>query len=995
MKSIIEEFENWSVDAKGMLRWWFPDASADLEHVAHQLNSFVQAGFGGVEVAMVPQHVDFDPAEYGWGGVRWKEIMKTILKTAPLDFKVDFTITAHWPPALNTIDPNSREAMQELPFTVTKVSPGQRFEIPLPTTRVTDRDGDERKYAPFITTDELVAVSIAKVASVDSDTRVTLDMGSMCGISHMAVKITDPATGEAKFTPAGIPADCEEFGNRERLKDRQYYWEIDLGGTAVDTAPSEGEGVRKGDWLMFAFYRRGTGQTLSGRAMDIVGLEFPMPNRMYAVDYYSSVSTRAITDWWDENLLSDTELYALLKERRGAIFEDSIETSSEFLMWTDGLLDEFKRIAGYDLTPYLPLVASSRGSKIRYTAPEKKERRIRDDYEEVMNKLYIEHHVLGIQNWAHEFGYQYRSQSYGGFIDTSRAAAVADIAEGETLGFSDLLNDRNADKFRDIAGAVHMAGKKFVSSESLAMIMRSYAMTWKDALVIQNRSFASGVNRSVLHGASFDRAHNDCWSEWPGWHAFAESFAESWTDRQPYWPDVRQFSGYLARMQAVLQGGRPQCDVAILKKNWWPGKGSSVLLDNGYNYENISFPHLCLDSAVVREGVFSPDNGSYRAIVLNDVKAISSADAQRLLDLAEAGLPIVIFGQLPCRSFGLGEQENDGNVANVVKKILELPNTAHTAKESELPELLRKLGVLPSVKHRQTGLRYIRRIDSDGTDYYYILNWNNEPVSASISLEGEGGAWLLNPWLGEAFDMNTRSVNGEVPLELDFRANEGKLIAVSKKMLGKRELPAKVNSAAKKIELDNWRLTIHSWGPGADRAHPERALVTEVDFGERPLGEWGKLSVSEQDVKELGVESMSQVSGVAYYRKSVSMDEGVQAYLKLEHGKDMVMDVKVNGVSVEYIDHSDDLVYLGGLLRGGENEIELRLVTPLNNRLIYENPMYLRKMGGPPPELFQEMQTETQDNYDYEDYVEPFPDNPGGDFRNMSYGLISAELLIL
>ena len=101
MSDLLQAFQHPGHDAKGMFRCWFPDAGADLDRVAHQVKSVHDAGFGGMEIAMVPQYVDFDPRQYGWATPRWKEILRTILKTADSfsePFRIDLTITAHWPP---------------------------------------------------------------------------------------------------------------------------------------------------------------------------------------------------------------------------------------------------------------------------------------------------------------------------------------------------------------------------------------------------------------------------------------------------------------------------------------------------------------------------------------------------------------------------------------------------------------------------------------------------------------------------------------------------------------------------------------------------------------------------------------------------------------------------------------------------------------------------------------------------------------------------------
>ena len=133
--SIQNEFQQPGVDSRGMFRCWFPDAGADLSRIENHVRTIYKAGFGGMEIAMVPQYAEFDPREYGWATPRWKEMLRRILRTAadlPEPFKIDLTITAHWPPALNTIDPNHPAAQKELRYTVTKVTSGGKLELSMP-----------------------------------------------------------------------------------------------------------------------------------------------------------------------------------------------------------------------------------------------------------------------------------------------------------------------------------------------------------------------------------------------------------------------------------------------------------------------------------------------------------------------------------------------------------------------------------------------------------------------------------------------------------------------------------------------------------------------------------------------------------------------------------------------------------------------------------------------------------------------------------------------
>ncbi len=81
-----------------------------------------------------------DTRSYGWGTDNWIKLMKKVLKAAakvPGGFQVDATITSHWPPLLNTIDPNDEAASKELSFSVTPITADDiasgtiKLELPL------------------------------------------------------------------------------------------------------------------------------------------------------------------------------------------------------------------------------------------------------------------------------------------------------------------------------------------------------------------------------------------------------------------------------------------------------------------------------------------------------------------------------------------------------------------------------------------------------------------------------------------------------------------------------------------------------------------------------------------------------------------------------------------------------------------------------------------------------------------------------------------------
>ena len=130
--TVIESFLAPDAHAKPMARMWFPDASAgedDNDYIEKQISELAAKGFGGVEVAMIMtygvRYGNDQTRTYGWGTDNWIKLMKKVLKAAakvPGGFQVDATITSHWPPLLNTIDPNDEAANKELSFSVTPIT---------------------------------------------------------------------------------------------------------------------------------------------------------------------------------------------------------------------------------------------------------------------------------------------------------------------------------------------------------------------------------------------------------------------------------------------------------------------------------------------------------------------------------------------------------------------------------------------------------------------------------------------------------------------------------------------------------------------------------------------------------------------------------------------------------------------------------------------------------------------------------------------------------
>ncbi len=924
--NILERFKSPDVDSRGMFRCWFPDAGADLDRIENHVMSVYNAGFGGMEIAMVPQFTEFDQKEYGWGTPRWKEMLRRILKTAlscPTPLKIDLTITAHWPPALNTIDPNHPAAQKELRYTVTKMTQGGSVELPMPPARICDDDAGDAAH--FIFVDEFLCAVKGTIVG---------RKGQKYILGHDTLEdISQYVTVLEKTSPAGIADDETQFGDKPRLNDLQHYYSIDLDAAGI--SPASDGSWEIGDTLVFAYFTRGTGQTLSGRTMEMFHLHLPMADKMYATDYYCTEGTDAIIDFWERNILDDDEIRSLLGQIDGAIFEDSIELSCATIPWTNRFAENFKSLRGYDILPFLPILQSLKGSPWQFLTDRRVEKLLVDDYYSTLNDLYLRDHVKRLTDWTHTFGYKYRAQSYGGDVNTAAASCVLDIAEGESLGFGEMR-----EYFRNLSGGVHMTGRKFLSDEVLADLMSGYCLDWKSAVGTLNSNWSAGVNRMVIHGMSYETEISGKYNQWPGWHAFMNAFADPWGDRQPYWPHIRQLSDYIARTQAVLQGGVPRIDIAVFKAQRAYGWGYTQLLDHGYSYDVISSPHLFLDEAVVEKHLLCPSGPSYRAILVVDQQMIPLRSAQRLLELAQDGLTVLFVGCVPAIATGAFSDNSD--ISSILDQAMRLDHVDLMPDMEQAIRWLRARNILPRALYNCPQLETTCRQDDSGT-YYYFYNGGNA-VETNVALFGPGVPALIDPWTGNITPVEHYKLPDGVTVDISLAHRGSVIIALLP------ELPAPVTrSMGSQIIPDLLDTTIISWGPDPSADIPTQSKKTVLELGLQRPCPWDELTVSAQQLEMLGVDSMAHVSGQGIYKAQFTLPDCDGAVLTVETGRCMVVSGKLNGRDIPALDQRSGTVDLGKLATSGINTLELEIATTLINRLRIEHPLFDGTGGLPGP----------------------------------------------
>ncbi|GAA2297558.1 glycosyl hydrolase [Streptomyces kunmingensis] len=907
-------------------RWWWPDALVDTGEIAREIREIAAAGFGGVEIAAVTHSMDeqLDTVRHGWGTVAWRAAIEAALREAKKrDVVVDLTIGPAWPAAVPSITPDSRAAAHELAHGIAVVAPGTAYEGPVPAAVSEAEEG--------VTDQRLLLVQAVRVTAGSSPTAVPVRLDR-----DTVTDVTAQVSGDRVF------------------------W----------TAPDDGA-----TWLLVAYWERGSGQRPEGR-------DHTTP-LAYVVDHFSDAGTRAVTDFWEEHILTPS-IRGLLRSTGGTLFEDSIEIETDATLWTPALPAEFERRMGYSLLPHLATFVEKK-EKYVFSFESSLDKAVRRDVMEVVTELYVEHHLLPLQKWAHSLGMKLRIQPYGLETDAIYKSALLDVTEGESLGF------KNLDDFRCLAGGRDMGGKPLVSNEAGGTAGGAYSTTWSDTLKKLVTQYAAGVNQAVFHGFAYADAPG---AQWPGFAAFspykgAAGYGEAWGPRQPLWRHTPQVADFLARVQSVLQTGVNKVDIGVLRQKGYAGSGlgapwfTSDGVPVGWTHTFLSPRLLDLKSAVVRGGRFAPDGPAPKAllvdgdIMINREHTLQLDVAEKLLGYARAGLPIILIGDwADAHVPGLARPGENERLRQLLTTLQQLKTVHTVADRPDVPEAIAALGLTRDVEYAEASmLVHAHRADKNA-DYFFFANdavskkgSTGTRITHDVTLTSHvKGAipHLLDPWTGTLTPvaLYTRTDDGRVRLTVDLqpgavtvlvlarpsgaapkrhatatqaddiRVREGGRLELRASAAGTytttldngRTVTTKVGTVPPPTVLTSWKLTVDDWRPGAsatETAHERHELTLEA------LAPWSRLP------------GLEDVSGIGTYRTTVRLGrEWTAAHGALLElgGVFDTFTVRVNGHALPPVDQLTRVADLGTRLRPGANTIEIEVATTLLNRLRVSRP---------------------------------------------------------
>lgn len=660
----------------------------------------------------------------------------------------------------------------------------------------------------------------------------------------------------------------------------------------------------------------------------------------YALDPFDDGAFRRYWDAVVEPLIADAG--PLAGKSLKYLHTDSWEV--EVANWTPTLREQFRQRRGYDLLPWLPVIAG------RIVNSRSESGRFLHDFRRTMGDLAIANHYRLFREGAHKHGLQIHPESGGPHavpIDAQQCLGFNDAPMSEFWAWSwrHRMGDENRFFVKQPASAAHTAGRKLVLAEGFTTIGPHWQETlWDNLKPAFDKACCEGLNLLVWHAFVCSPKEQGI----PGQQYFAGTHLNP---NVTWWAYSDPFFAYINRCQALLQRGLPAADVLYYYGDHVPNfaqhkRTDPAKVQPGYDYDVISEEAL-LARASVRDGrIVLPDGASYRVLVLPAREVISLPVLRQVAEWTAAGAAVV--GPVkPSQASGLKDAaEADAEVRRLADALW---GGDKVVSDKGAREVLREKGLGPDVDFDVPAelwgsFDFIHRRDGEA-EIYFVANRSTNAVAAKCSFRVAGKApELWDPVSGERRPAAVYGErDGRVSLPIDF------------------------------APCGSWFVVFRSKGSAAGEVHGsavEKTLMTvagpwEVTFDPKWGGPEKPVTFSElSDWSTHAVEGLKYYSGTAVYRTTVSLPDlrlptsGARLYVDLGRVRELA-EVRVNGQPCGIVWAPPFRADITKAVKAGANEVEVRVVNfwfnrvfgdqslPADKRLTRTNIKKLQNPGAP------------------------------------------------
>jgi hypothetical protein len=665
-----------------------------------------------------------------------------------------------------------------------------------------------------------------------------------------------------------------------------------------------------GSWDILRFGYTSTGAHVSTHSQNAGG---------YAIDYLD----RATLDTYWTKVLDPIfeEVKPYLGKSLRFLHTDSWELGP--VNWTRTMPGEFKRLRGYDLTPFLPVLAGVRiGDSLTTT-------RFLNDFRRTLADLMAENKYAGFREKAHALGLGIHPESGGphaGPMDALRNLGISDVPMGEFWSTSPQHRVHDYQRFfvKQTTSAANTYGRRVSLAEAFTNIGRHWQHDPRSLKPTFDRAACEGHNLTMWHTfAASPRARG-----LPGSAYFA---GEHFNPNVTWWTQGRAFIEYMNRCHFMLQQGLAANDVLHFYGENVPAfvrlkRDDPAKCLPGYDYDVIDMRALLERTDVDASGnIVLPEGTSYRLLSLVPHDAVSLPVLEHLAKLVGKGATLV--GPRPGRPFSLsGGRAAEERFAELCDKlwgegtegarkvgrgrVIQGMTTREVLQADGVPEAFSWTG-----GDDKTLIDFIQRRTED-TRIFFVANRNDRPEDVELCFRVTGCVpEFWDPVTGarrDATDFREEAgctviphpMHGEQSLFVLFRKPRTPGAATG--------LP-NVAKQANRLDLDGaWEVAFDpAWG-GPEKTTFDTLInwTTHADEGIR------------------------HYSGSAVYDKTFTAPAVTGPVFLDLGGVESLCEVKLNGEDLGVLWSAPFRVEVTGRLKTGSNRLEVKVVNLWANRII-------------------------------------------------------------
>lgn len=527
----------------------------------------------------------------------------------------------------------------------------------------------------------------------------------------------------------------------------------------------------------------------------------------YEIDYLSKASLEDHFNHLGKPLIEEA------RKAGGKIdyfWSDSWECGK--LTWTQDFPNQFNKFRGYNLMPWLPVIAGYTIIDSTISA------RFLDDFNRTIQDCIATNYYGHFAELCHKYGIKVGNEA-GGPNDIPPQDALknlgrSDIPAGEfwVNGHYKAPGGYNQDRrlrlnLKQTATAAHIYGKREAMAESFTQQEADrthWSLGPSDLKPYANDAFCEGINRIMLHQATSQPPSDGK----PGYEFCA---GQHFTPNITWWQQSPAFFTYLSRCQYMLQQGKFVGDVCFYlgerTPTLAPPKYLVASLGSGYDCDYTNAEVLLTRMSVKNGRIVLPDGISYRLLVLQNCTSPSAEISKQVGDYQQLTVSPVpskamsveviqkiralvlngatVLGPPPEMSSELKNYTTDDNIVRQIAAEVWGDLDGQTRMERHFGkgrviwgktprEVLLADGVQPDFTYTDQATQpdkfdYIHRTNAE-TEIYFVVNRTNQKATSDFTFRVSGKQpEIWNAVSGEMQDAKAFSQEGgstTLPLEL-------------------------------------------------------------------------------------------------------------------------------------------------------------------------------------------------------------------------------------